>query len=83
MQSVSPSYYLRVARRTREGLPGGVVWTSLLVFLLTLAFAKSTVTAQWVPNIEIVPEVALAGATVTRSSTDADARPASPSAIGL
>jgi len=64
MQSVSPSYYLRVARRTREGLPGGVVWTSLLVFLLTLAIAKSTVTAQWVPDIEIVPEVALAGAIV-------------------
>jgi transglutaminase-like putative cysteine protease len=64
MQSVSPRFYLRVAQRTRDGLPGGVVWTSLLVFLLTLALAKSTVTAQWVVGIEIVPEVALAGAIV-------------------
>jgi len=64
MQSVSRSFYLRVAERTRDGLPGGVVWTSAIVFLLTLAVAKSTVTAQWVSGIEIIPEVALVGAVV-------------------
>src|SRR2546425_804722 len=64
MQSVSPDFYLKFAQRTREGLPGGVVWTSLLVFLLTLALAKSTVTAEWVGGIEIVTVVALAGAIV-------------------
>src|SRR2546428_3908530 len=64
MQSVSPDFYLKFAQRTREGLPGGVVWTSLLVFLLTLALAKSTVTAEWVGGIEIVTVVAVAGAIV-------------------
>lgn len=64
MQSVSPSFYTRVAQRTRDGLPGGVVWTSALVFLLTLSIAKSTVTAQWVTGMDIVPGVALAGAIV-------------------
>src|SRR6267143_500839 len=64
MQSASPNFYLRFAQRTREGLPGGVVWTSLLVFLLTLALAKSTVTAQWVGGMDIVTLVALAGAIV-------------------
>ncbi len=62
MQSVSPSLPTRVMRRTRDALPGGVLWTSLLVFFLTLAVAKSTVTAEWVGGIEVVPLVALAGA---------------------
>jgi transglutaminase-like putative cysteine protease len=49
-------------QRTRDALPGGVLWTSLLVFLLTLAVSKSTVTAEWVNGIEVVPLVALVGA---------------------
>src|ERR1700687_4706819 len=64
MQSVSPSFPTRVMQRTRDALPGGVVWTSLLVFFLTLAVSKSTVTAQWVAGIEVVPMVALVGAIV-------------------
>jgi transglutaminase-like putative cysteine protease len=51
-------------QRTRDALPGGVLWTSLLVFFLTLAVSKSTVTAQWVVGIEVVPLVALVGAIV-------------------
>jgi transglutaminase-like putative cysteine protease len=62
MQSVSPRFPTRVMRRTRDALPGGVLWTSLLVFLLTLAVSKSTVTADWVVGIEVVPLVALVGA---------------------
>src|SRR5438552_2970905 len=62
MQSVSASFGSRMVRRTREGLPGGVVWTAGLLFLLTLAIAKSTVAAQWVPGIEVVTMVALVGA---------------------
>src|ERR1700736_2818354 len=62
MQFASPSGYAQLVRRTRAGLPGGVVWTSLFVFGLTLAIAKSTVTAHWVDGIEIVPMVALVGA---------------------
>jgi transglutaminase-like putative cysteine protease len=64
MQFASASYPLQLVRRTRDGLPGGVVWTSVLVFLLTLAIAKSTVTAQWVTGvgIEVVPLVAISGA---------------------
>jgi transglutaminase-like putative cysteine protease len=64
MQSASPRAYAAAARQLRAGLPGGVVWTSLLIFLLTLALAKSTVTAQWVPGIEVVTLVALTGAIV-------------------
>src|ERR1700737_2305219 len=64
MQFASPSGYAQLVRRTRAGLPGGVVWTSLFVFGLTLAIAKSTVTAHWVDGIEIVPMVALVGAIV-------------------
>jgi hypothetical protein len=65
MQFAFPSGYAQqLARRTRAGLPGGVLWTSILVFLLTLAIAKSTVTAHWVDGIEVVPMVALAGAIV-------------------
>src|SRR6266851_3181856 len=62
MQSVSPRFSMRVMQRTRDALPGGVLWTSLLVFFLTLAVSKSTVTAQWVVGIEVVPLVALVGA---------------------
>jgi transglutaminase-like putative cysteine protease len=64
MQSVSPRFPTRVMQRTRDALPGGVLWTSLLIFFLTLAVSKSTVTADWVAGIEVVPLVALVGAIV-------------------
>ncbi len=64
MQSASPNFPTRVMQRTRDALPGGVLWTSLLVFFLTLAVSKSTVTAEWVPGIDVVPLVALVGAIV-------------------
>src|SRR3989441_9644895 len=64
MQFASARYPLQLVQRTRDALPGGVVWTSVLDFLLTLAIAKSTVTAQWVTGvgIEVVPLVAISGA---------------------
>jgi hypothetical protein len=64
MQSASVSFPTRWVQRTRAALPGGVVWTSVLVFLITIAVSKSTVTAHWVDGIEIVPLIALAGAIV-------------------
>src|SRR5260370_15917480 len=64
MESGSPSFPTRVMQRTRDAMPGGVLWTSLLVFFLNLAVSKSTVTAQWVVGIEVVPLVALVGAIV-------------------
>src|SRR5258708_36806400 len=64
MQSASASYPMQLVQRTRAALPGGILWTSILVFLLTLAMAKSIVTAQWVVGvgIEVVPLVAIGGA---------------------
>src|SRR5258708_38453887 len=64
MQSASASYPMQLVQRTRAALPGGILWTSILVFLLTLALAKSIVTAQWVVGvgIEVVPLVAIGGA---------------------
>ena len=62
MQFASARFPRRLVERTREGIPGGAVWTSILVFLLTLAIAKSTVTADWVPGIEVITLVALSGA---------------------
>ncbi len=64
MQSASASYPMQLVQRTRAALPGGVVWTSILVFLLTLAMANSIVTAQWVigVGIEVVPLVAIGSA---------------------
>src|SRR5260370_36355340 len=64
MQSGSASYPIQLVQRTRAALPGGILWTSILVFLLTLAMAKSIVTAQWVVGvgIEVVPLVAIGGA---------------------
>src|SRR5216683_6359565 len=64
MQSESASYPMQLVQRTRAALPGGILWTSILVFLLTLAMAKSIVTAQWVVGvgIEAVPLVAIGGA---------------------
>src|ERR1700730_433055 len=64
MQSASARFYTQAISRTRAALPGGVLWTSIIIFLLTLALSKSTVTAQWVGGIEVVPLVALSGAIV-------------------
>ena len=41
---------------------GGVAWSALLVFLLTLSIARSTATAAWVPGMDAVPLIALSGA---------------------
>lgn len=64
MQSVSRSPYMRLVDRTRAAVPGTALWSALLVFLLTYAIAKSAVTAAWVPGVEVVVLVALAGALV-------------------
>src|SRR5260370_18770855 len=67
MQSGSASYPIQLVQRTRAALPGGILWTSILVFLLTLAMAKSIVTAEWVVGvgIEVVALVAIGGAILT------------------
>ncbi len=70
MQSASPnSPRLQLALlpgavwgRTRATLTGAVVWSAVLVFLLTFTVARSTATAAWEPGIEVVPLVALGGA---------------------
>ncbi|GAC1474333.1 MAG: hypothetical protein PVS3B2_04090 [Candidatus Dormibacteraceae bacterium] len=46
-------------------MKGGRAWSALLVILLTLAIARSTVTASWVPGMDVVPLVALGGALLT------------------
>lgn len=70
MQSASPSSPRErlshmpgvVWGRTRGSLTGAVVWSAVLVFLLTFTVSRSTATAAWVPGIEVVPLVALGGA---------------------
>lgn len=64
MQSALLRPYVRVIEQTRANLTASVLWTGLLIFLLTLSLARSTVTAQWVPGIEVIPFLALAGALV-------------------
>jgi hypothetical protein len=51
-------------QRTRATVTGSVLWSALLVFLLTFAVARSTATAAWVTGIDVVPMVALGGALV-------------------
>src|SRR5258708_13249259 len=46
----------------RTSMRGGVAWSALLVFLLTLSIARSTATAAWVPGMDAVPLIALSGA---------------------
>jgi transglutaminase-like putative cysteine protease len=41
---------------------GGLVWSALLVLLLTLSIARSTATAAWVGGMDAVPFIALGGA---------------------
>jgi hypothetical protein len=43
---------------------GGLLWSAVMVFLLTLAIARSTSTAAWVNGMEVVPLIALVGALV-------------------
>lgn len=69
MQSASPSPRFRLTLvpgavwgHTRATMTGAVVWSAVLVFLLTFSVARSTATAAWVPGIEIVPLVAMGGA---------------------
>lgn len=70
MQSASPNSARRrlaivpglMWGRVRATLPGAVVWSAVLVLLLTSAVARSTATAGWVAGIEVVPLVALGGA---------------------
>src|SRR6202521_5555974 len=67
MQFASPSERLALARgqlwgRARTSMGGGVMWSAVLVLLLTYAIASSTATAGWVSGIEVIPLVALGGA---------------------
>jgi transglutaminase-like putative cysteine protease len=67
MQSASPSGRFGfgpgvVWDRARSSMGGGVLWSALIVFLLTFAIAQSTATAAWVGGIEVIPLIALGGA---------------------
>ncbi len=67
MQSASLSARLQLAPGqlwdgARSSMGGGVLWSAVMVFLLTLSIARSTSTAAWVNGMEIVPLIALAGA---------------------
>jgi transglutaminase-like putative cysteine protease len=69
MQSVSPNRRQSLAllpgaawQRSRAAVTGAVVWSAVLVFLLTFAVARSTATAAWVTGIDVVPLIALGGA---------------------
>src|SRR5260370_547462 len=69
MQFGSPSARVALAPaqlwgRARSSMGGGVLWSALIVFLLTYAIASSTATAAWVAGIEIIPLIALGGAVV-------------------
>src|SRR5213594_112628 len=46
----------------RESMDGGRFWTAALVLLLTITVARSTTTVNWVPGIEVITPIALAGA---------------------
>jgi hypothetical protein len=67
MQSASFSSRLQLAQGqlwngARLTMGGGVLWSALIVFLLTFAVARSTATAAWVSGIDVIPLVALCGA---------------------
>ena len=67
MQFASPSGRLALARgqlwtRARSSVGGGVLWSALIVLLLTYAIASSTATAGWVSGVDVIPLVALGGA---------------------
>lgn len=67
MQSASPSARFTLGQeqlwgRARSSMGGGVLWSALMVFLLTYAIARSTATAAWVAGIDVIPAIALGGA---------------------
>ena len=67
MQFASPSTRLQLAqevvwRRARSSMGGGVLWSALIVFLLTFAIAQSTATAAWVSGIGVITVIALGAA---------------------
>jgi transglutaminase-like putative cysteine protease len=67
MQFGSPSARLAFAPgqvwgRARSSLRGGVLWSALIVFLLTYAIASSTATAGWVSGVQVIPLVAVGAA---------------------
>ncbi len=67
MQFVSPRVRIQlggelILGRARESLGGGLVWSAILVLLLTLAIARSTAAAGWVGGIDVITPIALAGA---------------------
>ena len=67
MQFGSPSARLALAPgqvwgRARSSLREGVLWSALIVFLLTYAIASSTATAGWVSGVQVIPLVAVGAA---------------------
>ena len=72
MRSVSPSpsspgfrlalVPARAWGRTRATMTAAVVWSAVIILLLTLLIAQSTATAAWVGGIGVVTAVALGGA---------------------
>src|SRR5579859_149513 len=70
MQSASPRGSLQLGdlpgttwKHTRAALPASTVWSAVLVFLLAITIAASTVAASWVPSgIDGIPFVALTAA---------------------
>ena len=63
MQSASVSRAPALTwQKAREAVPAGALWAALISFLLVLTIAKSTVSADWVPGLDIAPLVAIGGA---------------------
>lgn len=67
MQFVSPRERIQLGGvhfldRARHSLGGGLVWSAILVLLLTLAIARSTAAAGWVGGIDVITPIALAAA---------------------
>ena len=66
MQSASssalPGAPARLWSRARASVRGGLLWSALIVFLLTFAIAGSTSTAAWVSGIEVITFIAMTGA---------------------
>src|SRR6185312_12693860 len=54
----------RLVARTRAAVPASTLWSLLIVFLLTFSLARSTVTAAWVPGMDVVVLIALAAVVV-------------------
>lgn len=48
--------------RARGWLGGGRFWSAVLVLLLTLMVARSTITARWVEGLDVITPIAIGGA---------------------